>query len=240
VTPRRARTLVARWVTAALVLAVVLHRLVYWVEAEKELRILCGLSRAGTSAVEIDRLFGTANLLEIARTDQVEGARLVVSSVHNAHASGCVLELRRGVVTASTWREAVRLSRPATWLGLALLVALVVLHTGLAAGAPWGALAWGGANARPSGRWRVASAVVAGGLLFGVACLSFVAGRFAPPAPVAVVLVTVAEAWLGVLVLACLLGVFVHLASTSRWERWLRTPVAFLLACAGVVLLLGG
>ena len=36
-----------------------------WVEAEKEARILCRMSKTGSAAAEVDRLFGTAKLMRV-------------------------------------------------------------------------------------------------------------------------------------------------------------------------------
>ena len=46
---------------------------VYVVEADKEVRILCGLFRPGTPEAEMDRILGTANFLRI--DESVEGQR---------------------------------------------------------------------------------------------------------------------------------------------------------------------
>lgn len=229
-----------RLVVGAMALLLSLHTAVYCVEAEKEARVLCALSRVGTHGSEIDRLFGTANLLTVRRERLDAEERLTVSSARNAHLSGCTLSLAQGRVTASTYHERFRLAEPAGLLALVLMSGLVLLHLLLAAGVPFGHLAWGGRHERLPAGLRVASAGSAIVLATGVLCTAHLTGRLRLPEPLGRAAALLGEPLLGLLTLVFLLGVFGNLASGSRLERRIATPVAFLLTVAGVVLLLGG
>lgn len=128
-----------RVVAGALVLVVTLGVLVYWVEAEKESRILCGLSRPGTARAAIDRLFGTANLLRVRRDSAGSRITLRIASPHNLSLTGCTLIVQDGVVTDASHHERLRLGgasvrallgpRSDGWLGRAAqgLVGLITL-----------------------------------------------------------------------------------------------------------------
>ena len=192
---QRAARLTVRLVAGAALLSAALYAAVYWVEAEKEVRILCGLSGAGTPAAEVDRLYGTANLLTLARDTE---------------------------------------TAPQTLMALVAFGGLTLLQLALAAGAPLGRLAWGGAHERLPAGLRAASGAVALVCLAGMASVAIVAGWIAWPAAA-----PVAEGVLGVLTVVLLLSYLANPASSSVHERWLGSTLALLLVVRGVVLLLG-
>ncbi len=74
---------------------------VYAVEADKEVRVLCGMFRPGTAEAEMDRIFGTANFLRV--DESVEGQRELreVYSAWNLGRNGCRVALAGGVVVSS-------------------------------------------------------------------------------------------------------------------------------------------
>lgn len=113
-----------------------------------------------------------------------------------------------------------------------LLAALAVFQLALAAGAPWGRLAWGGAHrVLPPGR-RVAS-------LVAVVLYVFFASVFLAEARVVVAdapeLLVSVVAWVVVAYLA--LGTVMNALSASTWERRTMTPVSGLLAALGAVVI---
>jgi hypothetical protein len=234
--PRHRRTarLAVRLAAGAALLGAALYAAVYWVEAEKEVRILCGLSRPGTPAAEIDRLYGTATLLTLARDSVAGASTLRASSARNLRVNVCTVRLAGGVVTDSAYEETLRLASPATVVSLLALGGLALLQLLLAAGAPLGRLAWGGAHERLPSRLRAASAAVAVVCLVGMASVAILAEWIAWPAAG-----PVAEAVVGVLTVVFLLSYLANLASSSARERWLGVPLALLLVVSGVVLLLG-
>lgn len=232
---RNGLRILARVAAGFVALVAALWLLVYWVEAEKEVRILCALATPGKDEAEIHRMFSTGNLLRVGTATEGGATALQVDSPRNLGLSGCTVRLAGGVVVDLAYRERVRLPRVAAWTALLCLGWLVVLQSLLATGAPLGRMAWGGAHERLPTGLRAASGVSALVLGFGALCVAQVDGLLAAPLVGAVAWEVVA-----LLTLAFMLSIAGNLASSSRRERWTGTPVAFLLAVCGVLLLLGG
>lgn len=97
------RNLRRRLTQAVVYLAVFVGLLVptvYWVEAEKEAHILCGMARLGVPEADVRRLFGTATLLRV-ETERRGGthelrARTPAPIGHER----CVIAMRDGVVAS--------------------------------------------------------------------------------------------------------------------------------------------
>ena len=107
---------------------------------------------------------------------------------------------------------------------------IAVFQVALAAGAPLGRAAWGGAVARLPSRLRRASAVSAVIWLVGAVVILGRVGIEIVPLPA---IVTTVGAW--VLVVVSVLGAIVNVASSSRWERFGWGPLALLLAFLSLV-----
>ena len=76
----------------------------YAVEADKEVRILCGLFTPGTSEREMDRIVGTANFLQVVETREYGETVRVVHSRWNLGYRGCRVKLDGGVIAGNqTW-----------------------------------------------------------------------------------------------------------------------------------------
>jgi hypothetical protein len=107
---------------------------IYWVEAEKEIVVLCGLSRVGTSAAEVQRLHGTASLATL-RVDRA-GPRVTtrLSSARNLGLSACTVTVDDTVV-AARYEQRLRLA-PLIGLRRSLQVEDRVPDAALAALAP--------------------------------------------------------------------------------------------------------
>lgn len=83
---------------------------IYWVEAEKEIVVLCGLSTVGTQASEVQRLHGTASLARI-RADTVDSRiRSAITSARNLSLTSCTVIVDDSVIVASTYHERLRLA----------------------------------------------------------------------------------------------------------------------------------
>ncbi|MBO1752197.1 hypothetical protein J4G33_10325 [Actinotalea sp. BY-33] len=115
-----------------------------------------------------------------------------------------------------------------------LWAALAVFQICLAAGAPWGAFAWGGQHDGPlPGRLRVSSAVSM--LLYAAfALITLDRAGLTDALPPAVV---VPAAWVLVAYLA--LGVVMNAISRSRAERLTMTPTILVLLVCTLVVALG-
>jgi hypothetical protein len=76
----------------------------YGVEADKEVRILCGLFTPGTPEREMDRIVGTANFLQVVETNEFGETVRVVHSRWNLGLRGCRVKLDDGVIVGNeTW-----------------------------------------------------------------------------------------------------------------------------------------
>ena len=118
----------------------------------------------------------------------------------------------------------------AATVAIAALVALIVFQCLLASGAPLGHLAWGGAHRRLPPGLRIASALAAGFLIFGVVCILERAGAVHVIGDAAVVRWTV---WSLVALFA--LSLVANLASRSAAEHRMGVPTALVLTAACAV-----
>ncbi|MBX3174760.1 MAG: hypothetical protein KF709_10125 [Gemmatimonadaceae bacterium] len=96
---------------------------VYWVEAEKEARVLCGLATVSTPESEVQRMFGTATLLRVEATVEGTTRELRAASPMNLGLSGCTVTMTDGAVSATVAWEHFRSSGAAS---LVLLVGLPI------------------------------------------------------------------------------------------------------------------
>ena len=115
----------------------------------------------------------------------------------------------------------------------AVLAGLAVLQAGLAAGRPWGRLAWGGQHEVLPSRLRVSSVMS----ILAYAC--FAAILLAAAGVLDLVRQGFADVAIWVLTAYFALGVVMNRISRSRTERAVMTPVALLLAVCSLVVALG-
>jgi hypothetical protein len=111
---------------------------------------------------------------------------------------------------------------------------LVGFQLALALGAPWGRAAWGGGHNRLPLGLRIASGFAA--VIWIVAAFVVLgrAGSGVSPVPIGV-----ARWGNWVLVGLLALGALMNFASSSRWERFLMSPIALLLSVLCLVVALG-
>jgi len=175
---------VPRWLKGVLAAALSLGYIalgVYWVEAEKEVRILCGFIRPGMTAERAVEALETGNLLRYLGTpasggpDVAQGAvagdaapagpaswsHIDVWSPRTLGTSRCRVTVSEGTVTASVYAAAFRLERVAATVATAGFAFLIVFQLLLAAGAPLGERAWGGRHRILPPALRVASGMAA-------------------------------------------------------------------------------
>ena len=120
----------------------------------------------------------------------------------------------------------------AAWVGVAVLGCLAVFQLFLVAGAPLGRFAWGGQHTVLPTGLRIGS-VVSVAIYAAVALLMLQAAGVIDVLPEGLVVVAM---W--VLTGYFALGVALNLASRSRPERMVMTPVALVLAVCCLVLAL--
>lgn len=108
--PARRAARVKRVAAGVAALIVTLWVTIYWVEAEKEIVVLCGLSSVGTAAADVQRLHRTASLVKL-RVDSV-GPRITtrLASRRNLSLTTCTVNLKDGAVATSDYRERPRLA----------------------------------------------------------------------------------------------------------------------------------
>lgn len=122
---------------------------------------------------------------------------------------------------------------PACIVACVVLAALAVVQIGVAAGAPWGRLVWGGQHRVPPTRLRVGSAVSV--LLYAgfAAILLSRAGILPGGDTIAVRILT----W--VLFAYFVVGIVMNAISRSRVERLTMTPACVVLAASTLMVALG-
>ena len=127
------------------------------------------------------------------------------------------------------------------WVRIAGVVAAIgfagiaAFQATIAAGAPLGRAAWGGAHVRLPERLRVASTVAVGFWILAAIVALARAGFDASPIPFGV------SRWaIWVLVVMLSIGALMNAASRSPWERFLWAPVALALAVLCLALALEG
>jgi hypothetical protein len=121
------------------------------------------------------------------------------------------------------------MTQTAAYIFLGVTVALALFQIALAAGAPWGRFAWGGAQAKLSVALRIGSVV---SLLIYSACAAIVSDR-AKLVDVVGDDVSGVGAW--VVAGFFSLGVVMNAISRSKPERFTMTPVALVLAASAYV-----
>lgn len=121
------------------------------------------------------------------------------------------------------------MTQTAAWIFLFVVALLALFQIALAAGAPWGRFAWGGAQAKLPVALRIGSVV---SLLIYSACAAIVSDR-AKLIDVVGDDVSGVGAWVVAGFLS--LGVVMNAISRSKPERFTMTPVALVLAASAYV-----
>jgi hypothetical protein len=125
-----------------------------------------------------------------------------------------------------------RIAAAAAAFGFVLVAGFQV---GLAFGAPWGRAAWGGAHDRLPSGLRIASALAAAFWVAAALVILGIAGYEPIPLPFTV------PSWVSWVLFGLLaLGALMNLASRSRWERFLMSPIALVLSLLCLVVALDG
>lgn len=112
----------------------------------------------------------------------------------------------------------------------ALLAALVGFQVALAAGAPWGRAAFGGATERPGARLRVVSVIAA--VVWAGAAVVVLGRGGVLPVPASGILIWVVVGLLG-------LGIIANAATRSHLERAIWLPFSLVATALAVTVALG-
>lgn len=197
-----------------------------WYEAAIEVEILCHMLRPGTPVADARAILDTGTFLRV-DTDPATGGWTARPSVDPGNAR-CRVTTAGGRIVEARFTERIDLAGVAARVGAAVAVALALFQGALAAGAPWGRLAWGGRHpARLPPGARAGSLAAAVVLLAGAGALLQRGGVVAP-----VVDPGLAAGAVGLLTLLFAASIVGNRLSRSRLERRVMTPVAVTLAVA--------
>lgn len=209
----------------------------YWSEAEKEVRILCGLMVPATPGAEVARILGTANLLEVhpPGVDPTSASALSFDAPANLRSSRCDVAFADGSVVDVDFTQSYRLPHVAAVVATVLLLVLVGFQIGLATGRVSGRMAWGGVHETLPVALRRASAFSAL-LLVAVGWILLeragILGLLPDP--------SIAETGAWAVVLLFLLSSVGNLASSSRPERRFGIPMTAALLILSFVVAYAG
>lgn len=206
-------------IVTLLVVLVGISSSIFWIEAEKEIKILCGLIQPGQSLEEVTRLLETGEHLQY----NLEGRKLRFYSIKNIYSINCSVELKNTTdVAIVRFSERINLKILTILTGSISTFLLMIFQIALACGKPLGEYAWGGFNKVLPYSLRKASAVSAIILLFGI--LSLLSLNYISLIPEEVSSYIVAG-----YVLMFMFSIFGNLASVSKKEKMVMIPASVVL-----------
>ncbi|SMO40802.1 hypothetical protein [Gracilimonas mengyeensis] len=194
---------------------------VYWFEAEKEVRILCSMFNEGQSVEAVRHTLDTGNLLHYKESDDV----IIVNSSYTMSTTECTVSLSdTATVVASTYQQSLRLERTAGIFAAFLTFLLAVFQMLLVLGVQWGEWAWGGFHKKLPLSLRLGSFISFLILIFaGFSVLA--ATGFSSIIPEAISRITVF-----ILTGIFLLSIIGNFNSKSAKERKVMIPLSILLS----------
>lgn len=150
---------------------------IYWFEAEKEVRILCSMFRAGQSVEHVQNTLDTGNFLHY--TTNYE--EMVVNSAYTLNSTECIITISEAeIVTSAGYRTSFKLERIAALTGTVLSFLLAGFHLILVLGLPYGEMAWGGQHKKLPTLRRMGSLISFLLLIFGALSLLSSTDLFTP------------------------------------------------------------
>lgn len=195
---------------------------IYWFEAEKEVRILCSIFEEGQPSEGVISTLETGNLLMYS-----SGPKMIyVDSFYTLATSSCTVTLSDdSKVIEAVYEQTFRLEKAAGWIGVILTFLLFCFQCLLAAGLPLGEYAWGGFHKELPKSLRIGSLVSTFILIFAALAL-LSASKILQLLPEALSAYTV----IAFMVLFAL-SIVGNLNSNSQKEKRIMTPVATTLFC---------
>lgn len=192
---------------------------IYWVESDKELKILGSMIEQGESIDEVYRLLDTGELLHY----EAREGRIVVTSHFNLKTTQFTVSFSESnEVQHVAYGQAIKLGEIAAYSAGVVTFLLLLFQSMLAMGFPLGEWAWGGFYKELPTSLRVSSAVSAVVLVVPIAALADILQFHMLPGDMSVYIVT------GFTILF-MLSLFGNLASVSRKEKMLMIPVSVVL-----------
>jgi hypothetical protein len=192
---------------------------VFWVEAEKELVILCSMIEENQSETRVENLIATAALSNY----QSNGTGIQMSSPYMLNSSTCIIEIEDAIVTQDVvYISDYELRNVMSIMALVLTILLIGFQMALAFGAPLGEWAWGGFHKKLPSSLKRASAVSSALLFLLALAVWSIEFQELIPSSISVYIVLA-------FVILFLLSTVGNLTSRSKKERLLMTPVSILL-----------
>ncbi|MEX2472831.1 MAG: hypothetical protein WEA34_11655 [Gemmatimonadota bacterium] len=222
----------ARVISTGAFLIVGLWGAFFWMEAEKEIRVLCDTLTPGAPLESVRATLETGTSLRARLVMDDAGDRLVIDSARNLGQATCLVGLEDERVLESRYARALDVPRMAMLTAVPLLLGMAFLQLALALGAPFGIFAWGGKHVRLPTRLRRRSAVAV--VVFAAAIVVVLGAR----GVVGWIEAGTLEAALWGLAGLFGFSTLANSASGSLVERLTGTPVAFLLCISCAVLAL--
>ncbi|MEQ9308604.1 MAG: hypothetical protein RLN90_04065 [Balneolaceae bacterium] len=192
---------------------------IFWIEAEKEIEILCSLIQPNQSMDEVTALLRTGEHLEY----HFEGEQLQFNSLKNLQSINCFVQFDNlENVETIHFSKRLNIKIMAILLGSVTTFLLMIFQIALASGKPLGEYAWGGFNKKLPNSLRKASAVSAVVLL--IAIFSLLSLEFIHLIPEAINAYIVA-----VFALLFLISILGNLVSVSKKEKKVMIPASIML-----------
>jgi hypothetical protein len=217
-----------KYVIPALLLPLILVAMVFWSEADKEIRILCQVSDSFENTAQLDRLIATA---ENSRLFYEGQGVYALKSHQNLRTSQCRYKTSDTILQAVEYRQFLSLENSMAKLLAVIFPAMMLFQLTLALGAPLGHLAWGGKYRKLPGSLRAGSAISALVYLIGMGLVSEFLG-WTNIIGDAGVIKTGFWVCFGVFFLSTLLNVF----AASEAERKYSIPVATLISAGAFII----
>jgi len=147
--------------------------LIYWHEADKEIRILCSMFYEGTTADQVTQTLNTANMLVYDMVEAPNGQiALQADSPHNLYASECSVQFDDSEkVICAEYQRYFNLNGVLALTGSILLLLLAGGQILLSLGRPYGEYFWGGYHKVLPTHLRIGSFISSLLLLFAMLIL---------------------------------------------------------------------
>jgi len=147
--------------------------LIYWIEAEKEIRILCSMFIEGASTEQVTNTLDTANLLDYNVNHTINGhSKIQAESPYDLYSVECtILFDEEGNVIKADFLKHFDLNAYLTLAASFVLLLLTGFHLLLSLGLQYGKFAWGGYHKILPVHLRIGSFISSLLLIFGMIIL---------------------------------------------------------------------
>ena len=189
--------------------------LIYWTEAEKEIKVLCQMFNPGDEAGYVNTTLETANLMSYERQQD----QLIMKSAYNLYTASCSIEFTENdLIGVRSYRTTFNLSSFLVWISVFISAGYMIFQLLLAMGYPLGEYAWGGKKKVLPKTYRYGSGVSV--LIFVFSILLLLGYKFE--------FMRIPEAF-PVFGILFLISAIANFNSESRKEKRTGTPAAILL-----------